>query len=217
MEGHYSPRPERDCWSSPRCTGSTGLTQTPPRAGCTTVVVTASVEKSDLMAEVADRYNASDRQVNGSCYGIAITAAPSGVIGSRLAAADWDPGWAPHPMPGRRPPPPGCNCCVTTALREPAQQELFTDYGFRTYDGRPGTVISDCDYLADDVGVVLKPPSPPVLAAVRAAWTELRKPARVPLVLDVSGSRSGCGHFPPTVWCTGSRCPSHRWVRSGIR
>lgn len=75
-----------------------------------------------------------------------------------------------------------------TYLREPAQQKLFTDAGFRTYDGRPGSAIRDSAYLSDDVGVVLSPPSPPVLAAVRATWTELRKPARVLLVLDVSGS-----------------------------
>ena len=73
-------------------------------------------------------------------------------------------------------------------LREPAQQELFTDAGFRTYDGKPGHAVSDNEYLADDPGVMLSPPSPPVLAAVRSAWTELRKPARVLLVLDVSGS-----------------------------
>ena len=73
-------------------------------------------------------------------------------------------------------------------LREPAQQELFTDAGFRTYDGKPGNAVSDNEYLTDDPGVMLSPPSPPVLAAVRSAWTELRKPARVLLVLDVSGS-----------------------------
>ena len=73
-------------------------------------------------------------------------------------------------------------------LHEHAAQELFTAAGFRTFDGRPGKAITDSDYLADDVGVVLSPPSPPVLAAIRAAWTELRKPARVLLVLDVSGS-----------------------------
>ena len=67
---------------------------------------------------------------------------------------------------------------------------MFTDAGFRTYDGRPGRAVSDSDYLADDIGAVLSPPSPPVLAAVRAAWSELRKPARVLLVLDVSGSMS---------------------------
>jgi len=73
-------------------------------------------------------------------------------------------------------------------LHEPAQQELFTDAGFRTYDGRPGKAVSESDYLTEDVGVTLSPPSPPVLAAVRAAWSDLRKPARVLLVLDVSGS-----------------------------
>jgi Ca-activated chloride channel family protein len=73
-------------------------------------------------------------------------------------------------------------------LHEPAAQELFTNAGFRTFDRHPGKVITDSDYLNDDVGVVLSPPSPPVLAAIRAAWTELRKPARVLLVLDVSGS-----------------------------
>lgn len=73
-------------------------------------------------------------------------------------------------------------------LREPAQQELFTDAGFRTYDGKPGKALRGNALVAEDAGVILSPPSPPVLAAVRAAWTELRKPARVLLVLDVSGS-----------------------------
>ena len=68
-----------------------------PRPGCTTVVVTASVEKADLMDEVAKRYNASDRQVNGSCYGITVTAMASGVVESRLAEASWDPAWGPAP------------------------------------------------------------------------------------------------------------------------
>ena len=35
---------------------------------------------------------------------------------------------------------------------------------------------------------MLSPPAPPLLAAIRATWSELRKPARVLLVLDVSGS-----------------------------
>ena len=70
---------------------------TAPRAGCTTVVVAASVEKSDLMADAAKRYNASDRQVNGSCYGISIEASPSGIVESRLAEANWDPAWGPAP------------------------------------------------------------------------------------------------------------------------
>ena len=68
-----------------------------PRAGCATVVVTASVEKSDLMDAVAKRYNASDRQVNGSCYGISVTASASGVVESRLTEPSWDPAWGPAP------------------------------------------------------------------------------------------------------------------------
>ncbi|HJT95915.1 MAG TPA: extracellular solute-binding protein, partial [Mycobacterium sp.] len=73
-------------------------------------------------------------------------------------------------------------------LREPAQQELFTNEGFRTHDGQPGSAVSDSEYLNDDLGVTLSPPSPPVLSAVRGTWAELRKPAHVLLVLDVSGS-----------------------------
>ena len=73
-------------------------------------------------------------------------------------------------------------------LREPAQQEMFTDAGFRSYDGRPGKAVSDSEYLREDIGVTLAPPSPPVLSSVRAAWGELRKKARILLVLDVSGS-----------------------------
>ncbi len=75
-------------------------------------------------------------------------------------------------------------------LREPATQQLFTDAGFRGYDGAPGKALRDNDFLADDPGTILSPPSAPVLAAVRSAWTKLRKPARVLLVLDVSGSMS---------------------------
>jgi Ca-activated chloride channel family protein len=377
-----------------------------PRTGCTTVVVAASVEKSDLMDAVAKRYNSSDRQVNGSCYGISVTAMASGVVESRLTEASWDPAWGPAPdawspaastwlqllrhdrashdrpdilaadnasvvstpivlaMPepkakalgwpqeaigwsdllnlandprgwaSRGHPEWGAfklgktNPNVSTSglsatigafvaatgtssdltldalkeprvrdfvagveksvahygdtaltfltnllraddagaalgyvsavaveeksivdynegnptgdletkgqhgkprvplvaiypregtldsdspfaileapwsdvgkqagakdflayLHEPAQQELFTDAGFRTYDGRPGKAVSESDYLTEDVGVTLSPPSPPVLAAVRAAWSDLRKPARVLLVLDASGS-----------------------------
>jgi Ca-activated chloride channel family protein len=74
-------------------------------------------------------------------------------------------------------------------LREPAQQELFTDAGFRTYDGHPGRAVSDSEYLREDIGVpTLTPPSPPVLSSVRATWNGLRKNAHVLLVLDVSGS-----------------------------
>jgi len=378
-----------------------------PRPGCATVVVTASVEKADLMGEVAKRYNASDRHVNGSCYGITVSAMASGLAESRLAESGWDQAWGPAPdawspaastwlqllredrsshdrpdiLPAQAesvvstpivlamPEPmakalgwpdaaigwsdllnlakdPGgwaskghpewgrfklgkTNPNVSTSglsatvgmfvaatgtssdltldtlkdphvrefvagveqsvthygdtaltfltnlqraddagtalgyvgavaveeksvvdynegnptggletkgrhgepkvplvavypkegtlnsdnpfavlhapwsdagkqagakdylafLREPAQQEMFTDAGFRSYDGRPGKAVSAGEYLREDIGVpTLAPPSPPVLSSVRDAWGELRKKARILLVLDVSGS-----------------------------
>ena len=378
-----------------------------PREGCPTVVVAASVEKADLMSEVANRYNTSDRQVNGNCYGITITAMASGIAESRLTAASWDPGWGtapdawspaastwlqllrndraaldqpdilptvaesvvstpivlamPEPMAkalgwpdaaigwadllnlanhpdgwaakghpewgafklGKTNPnisttglsatvgvfvaATGVSSDLTletlkdprvrefvagveksvahygdTALtfltnlqraddagsalgyvgavtveeksvldynngnptgdldtagqhgkprvplvaiypkegtlnsdnpfavlqapwsepgkqagaqdflaflRAPTQQEVFTDAGFRSFDGHPGKAVTDSNYVREDIGVpTLAPPSPPVLAAVRATWAELRKKAHLLLVLDVSGS-----------------------------
>jgi Ca-activated chloride channel family protein len=74
-------------------------------------------------------------------------------------------------------------------LREPDQQKMFTDAGFRTHDGHVGAAVSDSDYLREEIGVPrLVPPSPQVLSAVRATWAELRKKAHLLLVLDVSGS-----------------------------
>src|SRR6478609_1122925 len=74
-------------------------------------------------------------------------------------------------------------------LRLPEQQKVFTDANFRTYDGKAGTPITSSKYVdADGVKITLKPPAANVLAGVRDLWTELRKPARVLLVLDVSGS-----------------------------
>ncbi len=74
-------------------------------------------------------------------------------------------------------------------LRGDEAQKVFTDAGFRTFDGRPGTPITGSDaVLADGVTVTLAPPAPAVLAQVRSLWAQLRKPARVLVLLDVSGS-----------------------------
>jgi Ca-activated chloride channel homolog len=74
-------------------------------------------------------------------------------------------------------------------LRSEEAQEQFTDANFRTYEGEPGDPINDSDdVIADGVEVTLSPPAPPVLHQVRGAWAELRKSARVLLLLDVSGS-----------------------------
>ena len=68
-------------------------------------------------------------------------------------------------------------------------QERFAAAGFRGFDGATGPLITqDNGLLADQPAVVLRPPAPPVLAAVQASWESLRKRARVLVVLDVSGS-----------------------------
>jgi len=71
---------------------------------------------------------------------------------------------------------------------EPAQQR-FTDAGFRTWEGKPGKAITDDpNVIADGVKVTLAPPAPAVLDEIRSAWADLRKRARVLILLDVSGS-----------------------------
>jgi Ca-activated chloride channel homolog len=70
-----------------------------------------------------------------------------------------------------------------------AAQERFAAAGFRGFDGATGPLISqENGLLADQPAVTLRPPAPPVLAAVQASWESLRKRARVLMVLDVSGS-----------------------------
>lgn len=74
-------------------------------------------------------------------------------------------------------------------LKSAASQKVFTDAGFRTYDHRAGAPIKHSDaVLADGVKVTLSPPSPDVLDGVRTTWSQVRKRARVLLLLDVSGS-----------------------------
>lgn len=74
-------------------------------------------------------------------------------------------------------------------LRTPEAQERFTDAGFRTFDGEAGSAIAESDAVdPEGPAIVLNPPSPDVLHEVRATWDEVRKRARVLLLLDVSGS-----------------------------
>lgn len=73
-------------------------------------------------------------------------------------------------------------------LTEEAQQR-FLDDGFRAADGTPGTAVTEsAGLLPDQPATVLSPPSGEVLEAVLRSWEENRKPARVLMVLDVSGS-----------------------------
>ncbi len=74
-------------------------------------------------------------------------------------------------------------------LTAPAQQKIFTDANFRTFDHQPGTSINGSQsVLPNGVTIALNPPGSAVLSGVRALWSELRKRARVLILLDVSGS-----------------------------
>jgi Ca-activated chloride channel homolog len=74
-------------------------------------------------------------------------------------------------------------------LQQPAQQQQFQHFAFRDFDGRPGAEISEANgMLPDEPKTIISPPSPPVLDLILRSWTELRKRARVLMVIDVSGS-----------------------------
>lgn len=74
-------------------------------------------------------------------------------------------------------------------LTAPAQQKVFTDANFRTFDHQPGAPITgSSSVIAAGVKIALNPPGSAVLTGVRALWSELRKRARVLILLDVSGS-----------------------------
>ena len=74
-------------------------------------------------------------------------------------------------------------------LRAAEQQRRFAEIGFRGFDGKPGgTVTADNGALPDVALNALSPPAPAVLDSVLKSWTNLRKPANVLLVVDVSGS-----------------------------
>ncbi|WP_255498370.1 substrate-binding and VWA domain-containing protein [Nakamurella sp. PAMC28650] len=76
-----------------------------------------------------------------------------------------------------------------TYLLAPEQQKIFTDANFRTFDHQAGAPITaSSSVLAAGVKVALNPPGSAVLTGVRALWSELRKRARVLMLLDVSGS-----------------------------
>ena len=68
-------------------------------------------------------------------------------------------------------------------------QERFTKAAFRRYDGKSGSAISEANgLLPQQPKLVLSPPAPNVLAQVQTLWAQQRKPAKVLLVIDVSGS-----------------------------
>ncbi|MER7131137.1 substrate-binding and VWA domain-containing protein [Streptosporangium saharense] len=76
-----------------------------------------------------------------------------------------------------------------TYLQAAPQQKEFTDHAFRSHDGKPGKLITQANgLLPAEPRSTLSPPAPNVLDKVLTSWAELRKPANVLMVIDVSGS-----------------------------
>ncbi len=74
-------------------------------------------------------------------------------------------------------------------VQSETSQQRFLDDGFRAADGTPGPLATPDDgVLPDQPTTVLSPPNGQVLTALLDSWERNRKPARVLLVLDVSGS-----------------------------
>lgn len=74
-------------------------------------------------------------------------------------------------------------------LQMPEQQEDFTDGGFRSHEGAAGAEMNqDNGILPAQPARQISMPAPDVLAEVLDSWEDVRKHARVLLVLDVSGS-----------------------------
>jgi len=70
-----------------------------------------------------------------------------------------------------------------------SQQRAFQQAAFRTFQGKPGGPVTEANGLLPNQQItVINPPSPPVLQLVAQSFDQLRKRARVLLVLDVSGS-----------------------------
>ena len=68
-------------------------------------------------------------------------------------------------------------------------QDRFRAAAFRDRNDKPGDLITqDNGLLPSEPKLVLAPPAPKVLAQVESLWNQQRKPARVLLVIDTSGS-----------------------------
>jgi Ca-activated chloride channel family protein len=74
-------------------------------------------------------------------------------------------------------------------IRSDEAQTRFTEAGFRSYTGEPGPVLTqENGFLPEGPATILAPPEPSVLGVIQQSWDDLRKRARVLMVLDVSGS-----------------------------
>jgi Ca-activated chloride channel family protein len=74
-------------------------------------------------------------------------------------------------------------------LQADEQQERFTEYAFRRYDATPGSLITqENGLLPQQPKLTLDPPAPDVLDRIQRSWEDVRKRARVLILIDVSGS-----------------------------
>jgi Ca-activated chloride channel family protein len=74
-------------------------------------------------------------------------------------------------------------------LRKDAQQDRFRSFAFRGFDGTAGPLTTEANgLLPGQPARILRPPAPEVLDAALRSWSELRKRARVIVMIDVSGS-----------------------------
>ena len=79
-----------------------------------------------------------------------------------------------------------------TWLQDPERQKRFLAAGFRDSTGHAATTVGLSNGIVPEgPALVLHAPSPLVLDLVRKSWENVRKRARVLLVLDVSGSMEG--------------------------
>src|SRR5262249_45099586 len=74
-------------------------------------------------------------------------------------------------------------------VHRPEQMKAFLDLGFRDEHDKAGQAIKDDPGLRENPGYKAVPAPPPEVAgAVRQLWNDVRKPASVLMVIDVSGS-----------------------------
>lgn len=77
-------------------------------------------------------------------------------------------------------------------LQAPERQQRFLAAGFRDATGRAAAKLGlDNGVIPSGPALVLKAPAPAVLELVRKSWDNVRKRARILLVLDISGSMDG--------------------------
>jgi Ca-activated chloride channel homolog len=77
-------------------------------------------------------------------------------------------------------------------LQASEQQKRFLAAGFRDSGGHAAANLGlDNGIVPAGPALILKPPAPAVLDLVRKSWGNVRKRARILLVLDISGSMSG--------------------------